>query len=156
MSSQDPNVGLFGHVTLLDLKDFQSDADVSLAKRFTGRHGCADPASCKAQIVKIECWQFFGYSHDYQGTLESTIDSDTDHTGDWCSVQIYVDASWWLSPRPYKAILAVYLHGIRVGFDMAQVCGFPTSQALPEAVVPGSVVTGSYRHPFVYRRVGRA
>jgi hypothetical protein len=133
MSSQNPNVGLYGHVTLLDLQHFQSDADTNLPAQFAERYGCTPQASCSAQIIKIEYWQFFGYSHDYQGTLDSDIDSDTDHSGDWCTVQVYVDASWWQSPQPGKAILAVYhyLHGIQVGFDMAQVSAAPTAVTVP-------------------------
>lgn len=132
MSSRNPNVGLYGHVTLLDLEHFQSDADPTLPQRFAARYGCAVGAACPAQIIKIEYWQFFGYSHDYQGLLDGSIDPDTDHTGDWCTVQVYVDASWWLSPQPDKAILAVYhyLHGIQVGFDMAQ-AGAPAKLTVP-------------------------
>jgi hypothetical protein len=46
-----------------------------------------------------------------------------DHSGDWCTVQLYVDASWAFSNQPDKAILAVYhyAHGLQFGFDMSRV-----------------------------------
>ncbi len=130
MDSQDRNVGLYGHVILLDLKNldvtqFQSPPDAALLAGFATRYGCDanNWASCPAQIIKIEYWQFFGYSHDFQGMGDGIVDLQTDHSGDWCTVQLYVDASWWQFGRPDAAILAVYhyMHGIQVGFDMAQV-----------------------------------
>jgi hypothetical protein len=140
MSSQNPNVGLYGHVILLDFKNldvkqFQSLPDAALLAGFATRYGCDanNWASCPAQIIKIEYWQFFGYSHDYQGTGDSIVDSHTDHTGDWCTVQLYLDASWWQFGRPDAAILAVYhyMHGIQVGFDMAQVSEPPAKLTVP-------------------------
>ncbi|MBB6187542.1 hypothetical protein [Rhodanobacter sp. MP7CTX1] len=138
---QSPNVGLYGHVTLIDPISFATtiaddkrppDTD-NLPQRLASRYGCTVSKACAAQIVKIEYWQFFGYSHDYEGPAQAGVDSETDHSGDWCSVQLYVDAGWWASPRPDKAILAVYhyLHGIQVGFDMGTVVAPATKITVP-------------------------
>ena len=164
---QTHEVGLYGHVTLLDLTDFQSDADPNLKASFAQRYNCTAvetnahicPAHGPAQVIKIEYWQFFGYSYDFSpsasaalaaalvgsavGGIEGLIaggasandilQGKINHSGDWCSVQLYVDAAWWASGRPDLGILAVYhyLHGNQVGFDMGAATGGPTSIAVP-------------------------
>lgn len=148
MSSQNPNTGLYGRVLLLDLKkldtkQFQTAPDAALLAGFATRYGCNanNWTACPAQILKIEYWQFFGYSHDYQGTGDSIADSQTDHSGDWCTVQLYVDASWWQYGKADAAILAVYhyMHGIQVGFDMSQLADTPDQFTVP---APATGYTG--------------
>jgi hypothetical protein len=166
-SHQTHEVGLYGHVTLLDLNHFQSDADPNLPALFAARYNCTAtqtsagicPAHGPAQVIKIEYWQFFGYSYDFSpsasaamaaalvgsalGGIEGLISAGAsandiiqgkvNHSGDWCTVQVYVDAAWWASARPDLGILAVYhyLHGNQVGFDMGAVTGAPASITVP-------------------------
>jgi hypothetical protein len=135
MARQDPNgpnVGLYGRAILLDLSSLSPNDPAVPAAGLRGHYNCASTGACSAQVVKIEYWQFFGFSHDYYGGGPA-IEADTDHMGDWCTVQLYVDASWWQSSRPDRAILYVfhYLHGHQVGFDLGQ-----ANTATMNAVVP--------------------
>ncbi len=136
-----PNPGLYGHAVLLDFKNldrsqFETTSNAGLLTSLAQRYGCSESnwSTCPAQVLKIEYWQFFGYSHDYDGQLDSVIDSSTDHTGDWCTVQLYVDASWWRSGHPDGSILAVYhyMHGIQVGFDMSLATQEPSRVTVPQ------------------------
>jgi hypothetical protein len=140
------HVGLYGHIVLQNLTNVTDNVDATgalpqpgapsvLEQELATLYNCkqADPA-CLAQIIKIEYWQFFGYSHDFQDPA-SPIDDIAgpvtpavlagilDHSGDWCSVQLYVDAGWAFSSQPDKAIVAVYhyAHGLQFGFDMSRV-----------------------------------
>jgi hypothetical protein len=157
---QSQNVGLYARATLVSL-------DVNLPSIYGGRiasnpslpiaalrarYGCTysplHPVSCLAQVIKLEYWQFYGYSHDYDAEgsifallgpqINQLINQDlTDHDGDWCTVQVYVDAGWWQSSaqshRPDLAILYVshYFHGNQAGFDMDSVEQAPTSLVVP-------------------------
>jgi hypothetical protein len=138
-----PNhVGMYGHVILQSVANVtdnialtNSESSNVLQDELASRYNCAgNPANCTAQIIKIEFWQFFGYSHDFQNPAEPITDlagpaTDAiladilDHSGDWCTVQLYVDASWAFSNQPDKAILSVYhyAHGLQFGFDMSRV-----------------------------------
>jgi hypothetical protein len=153
MSAHPHNVGLYGHVSFIDPAHFQSDADLTLPARLYKRYNCPFTTStvtgistltgpCPAQIIKIEYWQFFGYSYDFQASTGIPAVDDfltgagkkyIDHVGDWCSVQLFIDASWWKSPDPAAAILAVYhyVHGKQIGFDMAQVSDGPIQITVP-------------------------
>jgi hypothetical protein len=141
-----PHVGLYGHLVLQSLQNVTDNviaggatpkpSDLSvLEQELALRYNCKDlDPNCPAQIIKLEYWQFFGYSHDYQNPTPLTnlivpgttaILADLiDHGGDWCTVQLYVDADWALySNRPDKAILAIYhyAHGVQFGFDLSRV-----------------------------------
>ena len=135
--NQGKDIGLYGRALLIDLNRFRDDADTTLKQRLQSRYRCSD-GTCTAQVIKLEFWQFFGFSRDYYGNsldgLGSAIESEVNHDGDWCSVQLYVDAAWWQSGRPDRAILAVYhyLHGNQAGFDMALVRGSPTNLTVPD------------------------
>jgi hypothetical protein len=148
---QSQNVGLYARAYLLDLGarpllSGRTGNDPSLPiAALLARYGCTavvtlERAGCPAQVIKLEYWQFYGYSHDYdaQGSIlapfGSLIDQYiTDHGGDWCTIQVYVDASWWHSPRPDLAIVYVshYFHGNQAGFDMDSVEQAPTSLVVP-------------------------
>ncbi len=141
LAAQPNYPGLYGHAVLLDFKhldtsQFETTSNAGLLTSIARRYGCSESswATCPAQVMKVEYWQIFGYSHDYDGPLDSAIDADTDHTGDWCTVQLYVDASWWRSGHPDGSILAVYhyLHGIQVGFDMSSTTQEPSSVTVPQ------------------------
>jgi hypothetical protein len=112
---QRQNVGLYGHVSVVDLGTPKSLNE--LPASLWDRYHCAGSGACAAQIIKIEYWQFFGYSDD-----DNSL-SQANHGGDWCSVQLYIDASWWNANLKDRAILNVYhdLHGKEVGFDMGTV-----------------------------------
>jgi hypothetical protein len=137
-------VGMYGHVTLETVANVTdsillppgSPFNNVLQQELAERYGCAAGSSCNAQIIKIEYWQFFGFSHDFEnpgGPLTNLFGPNTsqilaalfDHSGDWCTVEVYVDAAWAFSNRPDRAVLAVYhaVHGVQIGFDMAQATG---------------------------------
>lgn len=140
-----PNhIGMYGHVILQNVSNVTDNTGLdpnnpainTLEEELASRYNCSPtaPSACTAQIIKIEYWQFFGYSHDFQNPAEPITDlagpatdailADViDHSGDWCTVQLYVDASWAFSNQPDKAILAVYhyAHGLQFGFDMSRV-----------------------------------
>jgi hypothetical protein len=92
------------------------------------RYHCIDTQPCPAQVIKLEYWQAFGYSHD-----SANFSALADHEGDWCTVQLYVDAGWWESPRPDRAILFVvhYLHGNQIGFNMGFADAVPVTTVVP-------------------------
>jgi len=154
LTAQPNYPGLYGHAVLLDFKNldfkqFDTTSNAGLLASFAQRYGCSqaekhpDWPACAAQIIKIEYWHFFGYSHDYDGTLDSLADPRTDHTGDWCTVQLYVDASWWRAGHPDGSILAVYhyMHGIQVGFDMALTTQEPSQVTVPQRSADDSRAT---------------
>ncbi|WP_218511799.1 hypothetical protein [Variovorax sp. dw_308] len=147
------NVGLYGHVVMID-PNVDIDADPSLLSTLHKRYSCVPASMCPAnvmpfQVIKIEYWQFFGYSYDYSASVRAEfaaaitgatfggiealiaggasitdiIQGFTNHSGDWCTVQLYVDASWWAAGYADQAILAVYhsFHGNQAGFDMGKV-----------------------------------
>jgi hypothetical protein len=145
MARQDPqagtafgtNVGLYGQAVLMDLARFNSYADPALKDRLTARYNC-DPSgkSCPRQVIKIEYWQFFGYSFDFYDPVPieaGAIQRYINHVGDWCTVQLFVDASWWQAKLYERSILAVYhyLHGHQVGFDMQSSTGEPAVITVP-------------------------
>jgi hypothetical protein len=131
-NAQGPNVGLYGRAILLDFNSISNNNPAVPAAGLRARYHCASNGPCSAQVIKIEYWQFYGFSHDYYGGGPA-IEADTDHMGDWCTVQLYVDASWWLSSRPDRAILYVfhYLHGHQVGFDLGQANTVTTNTVVP-------------------------
>lgn len=138
------DVGLYGHITVIDPTHFRYDADPTLPARIAARYHCQVGAACDATILKIEYWQFFGYSYDFYKPVSSSLPlgsdidalaaTELDHGGDWCSVQLFVDASWWNSPRKDQAILAVYhyFHGYQAGFDMSLISGEPSHLSIPD------------------------
>lgn len=129
------NVGLYGHVVMLNVAQILDNAgqpfDDPVAQsenrllydELSGIYcGANNGQPCDASIIKIEYWQFFGYSHDLEDPIPGTsgIAADViDHGGDWCTVQLYVDAAKAFT-QPDQAILAVhhFAHGLRFGFDM--------------------------------------
>ena len=128
---QGRNVGLYGRAILLNLDDTQHDLQNDPALPWDilrARYHCSDPQPCAAQVIKLEYWQFFGYSHD-----SANFSALADHEGDWCTVQLYVDAGWWESPRPDRAILFVvhYLHGNQIGFNMGSADAVPVTTVVP-------------------------
>jgi hypothetical protein len=147
-------VGLYARASLVDLGarsllSGQTSNDPSLPiAALRARYGCTTAVSvvregCPAQVIKLEYWQFYGYSHDYDAEgsifallgpqINQLINQDlTDHDGDWCTVQVYVDANWWKS-APDLAIVYVshYFHGFQAGFDMDSVEQAPTSLVVP-------------------------
>lgn len=151
---QSQNVGLYARASLVDLGarpllSGQTSNDPSLPiAALRARYGCTTAVSvvregCPAQVIKLEYWQFYGYSHDYDAEgsifallgpqINQLINQDlTDHDGDWCTVQVYVDANWWKS-APDLAIVYVshYFHGFQAGFDMDSVEQAPTSLVVP-------------------------
>ena len=150
------NVGLYGHVVPLDASQVANNAgqpfddsvaqleNQTLANELIAKL-CDGNDPCQAKIFKIEYWQFFGYSHDFEDPIPGTqgISADViDHGGDWCSVQLLVDANTAFT-KPDQSILAVYhfAHGLRFGFDM---------QRLPIAggVVGPSAISGGLKAAF--------
>ncbi len=130
------NVGLYGHVVMLNVAEVANNANQvfftdavaqqenqTLANELAGIYcNGGDASACTASIIRIEYWQFFGYSQDFSDPIPGTgwLAADVvDHGGDWCTVQLYVDPMMAIS-QPDKAILAVYhyAHGLRFGFDM--------------------------------------
>ncbi len=129
------NVGLYGHVVMLNVAQILDNAGQAfddpvaqsenrlLYDELFGIYCSANNGQpCDASIIKIEYWQFFGYSHDLEDPIPGTsgIAADViDHGGDWCTVQLYVDAVKAFT-QPDQAILAVhhFAHGLRFGFDM--------------------------------------
>jgi len=131
VNAQGTNVGLYGRAILLNLNDTQDglENDPSLPWNILlARYNCGGSQPCAAQVIKLEYWQFFGYSHD-----SANFSALADHAGDWCAVQVYVDAGWWDSPRPDRAILFVvhYMHGAQVGFNMSLADAEPVTTAVP-------------------------
>jgi hypothetical protein len=131
LNAQGMNVGTYGRAILLNLNDSQHDLQNDPALPWDilrARYHCSDPQPCAAQVIKLEYWQFFGYSHD-----SANFSALADHEGDWCTVQLYVDAGWWESPRPDRAILFVvhYLHGNQIGFNMGSADAVPVTTAVP-------------------------
>jgi len=116
------NVGLYGHVVLLNVSEI---ADPALSTELAGIF-CPPNMTCTKSVLKVEYWQFFGYSHDFQDPLsipgiglpgfDNILADVIDHSGDWCTVQLYVDPD---QSSPDKAILAIYhyAHGLQFGFD---------------------------------------
>jgi hypothetical protein len=121
VNAQGMNIGLHGRALLLDLTNLSITdpalPTASLLARYKCTHQQQQP--CAARVVKLEYWQLYGYSADYNGN--SISESEANHQGDWCGVQVYIDANWSQSSRPDRAILWVvhYLHGKQVGFNMA-------------------------------------
>jgi hypothetical protein len=143
---QRQNVGLYARAMLLDLGRVAAfgagDPSIPTAALFK-RYGCTASVilqgHCTAQVIKLEYWQFYGFSHDFdaQGSplaaFGSLIDKYlADHQGDWCTVQVYVDANWWQT-APDLAIVYVsyYFHGKQAGFDMNSVEQAPSSIQVP-------------------------
>lgn len=115
-------VGLYGHVTAVKPSQI-NDQDVSsdLLNSYTDE-----------LMYKVEYWQFFGYSHDFElpsWTLPVAVIgyavgcgwfvplcivwpavasqvgdpyTEADHDGDWCSVQLYIDQR--VSTEPLAAV----------------------------------------------------
>jgi hypothetical protein len=132
------NVGMYGHVTMIRASQI---ADSALAPELVGLCGKSQPKGCTGDVFKVEYWQFFGYSHDFQVpayvmALQFFIDpllpipvpplpitelakDIIDHGGDWCTVQLYVSVT---EPDPAKAIFAIfhYAHGLQFGFDLTK------------------------------------
>jgi hypothetical protein len=111
------NVGLYGHVVpILPSKI----PDPALATELSSYMSLHYPSG--TPLLKVEYWQFFGYSHDYQvpiPLLPAPLEHAADHDGDWCSVQLYINPD---EPAPDKAILVSYhyAHGVQFGFDFTQ------------------------------------
>jgi hypothetical protein len=122
--SNQNDVGLYGRALLLNLNTMSTSDPALPTVSLQGRYGCLTSGSCSAQIIKLEYWQLFGYSHDAKSGTSRT----TDHLGDWCTVQVYVDASWWKSARPDRAILYVfhYFHGKQAAFDLSMASAVST------------------------------
>jgi hypothetical protein len=163
------NVGLYGHVTLINPDNFFSDADPDLPGILAARYHCIftrtptvlplPHCGSNVQVVKIEYWQFFGYSDDYYSALAPVNELANDfvnHQGDWCTVQVYVDASWLRSARPERGILAVYhyLHAHQVRFDMTYADGLPSPSTIqvpsPSSNAKGSLYSAVEYHGFNY------
>lgn len=131
------DIGLYSRALLVDVANLNDEADPTLKQRLLARYNCKYGAACAAQVIKIEYWQFFGFSYDYDGdslgSVGKAIEEEVNHDGDWCAVTLYVDAAWWLSARPDQAILSVYhyLHGIQAGFDLAATVYQPHHVAVP-------------------------
>ena len=115
----DRHVGLYGHV--LRVAPAQV-GDPVLASELSTKFGG------NKWIYKIEYWQFYGYSHDYQAPWYSNFigfwipllfGNIADHDGDWCSVQLYIDPD---VSSPDAAILAIYhyAHGLQFRFDLSK------------------------------------
>ena len=88
---QRKNVGLYGHVVPIKLTTPQTDF-VNCRKpgdgvaRDTVLCGIDGTSGRTDQYYKVEYWQFFGYNG-----VGKPFDLG-DHEGDWCSVQVVVDA----------------------------------------------------------------
>jgi hypothetical protein len=116
------NVGLYGHVVIVPASEVGDPALLAaLSERF-----CSNYAGrpCDRSIYKVEYWQFYAYSHDYEVPfqfpgLQLLAQDLIDHGGDWCTIQLYIDP---VEADPAKAIFAVYhyAHGLEFGFDLAQ------------------------------------
>ena len=135
------NVGLYGHVVPLTVAEISDKAlHVSVAVKF-----CKGDILCAKTVYKVEYWQFFGFSHDFElpaGATAAELAAEAlvqpfvpaplppidlkqlaedviDHGGDWCTVQLYIDPS---EAAPDKAVLAVfhYAHGLQFAFDLTQ------------------------------------
>ena len=107
------NVGLYGHVVPVPVSAFP---DPSIRPSLASFLDAAYPATKRMPsryLLKVEFWQFFGYSDDFY------ITDAVNHDGDWCTVQLYINP---YEPAPDKAILFVYhyAHGIDFGFDFTQ------------------------------------
>jgi hypothetical protein len=133
------HTGMYGHVILIT--EAAQIKDATLAGELNSLYNCTvGSQSCSAQVIKIEFWQFFGYSHDFQNPaapFTNLLGPDTteiladifDHGGDWCSVQMYVDAGWAFSSRPDQSFLVTYHypHGQQIGFDFSRMTSRPTA-----------------------------
>jgi hypothetical protein len=119
VNAQGMNIGLYGRAILLDLANLSLTDPALPAASLQDRYHCKAGGTCAARVVKLEYWQLYGYSKDYNGNAIS--ESEANHQGDWCGVQVYIDLDWAQSSRPDRAILWVvhYLHGKQVGFNMA-------------------------------------
>jgi hypothetical protein len=149
------NVGLYGHVTSVTLSQI-TDQDVAADLTMT----FGDRIKSDQSLYKIEYWQFFGYSHDFElpsyaipglvfgfpavcgffvpacllwpelAGLVGDPDTVADHDGDWCTVQLFIDPQ---ESSPDKAILAIYhyAHGLRFGFPDIQAAASATGPKMP-------------------------
>jgi hypothetical protein len=107
------NIGLYGHVVPVALSAFP---DPSIRGELVGFMDAFYPGTKSMPsryVLKVEFWQYFGYSDDFY------ITDYGNHDADWCSVQLYINP---YEPVPDKAILFVYhyAHGIDIGFDFTQ------------------------------------
>src|SRR5258706_2886265 len=119
------NIGLYGHVVLINAAEV---GDPVLAAELSAMFCDTNRPVCDKAIYKVEYWQYYGYSHDFEvpnvpilGDVLKGLAADlVDHGGDWCTVQLYIDPD---VVAPESAILAVYhyAHGLQFGFDFAQV-----------------------------------
>jgi hypothetical protein len=132
LNAQGMNIGLYGRAILLDLANLSLTDPALPAASLLARYRCTHGQTCSAQVVKLEYWQLYGYSADYNGN--AITESEANHQGDWCGVQVYVDANWAQSSRPDRAILWVvhYLHGKQVGFNMAMANPIETPVTVPK------------------------
>jgi hypothetical protein len=130
-NAQKMNIGLYGRAMLLDLGSLSLNDPALPTASLLDRYKCKSRGNCGARVVKLEYWQLYGYSADYNGNKIS--ESEANHQGDWCGVQVYVDLSWAQSSHPERAILWVvhYLHGKQVGFNMAMANPIQTPVKVP-------------------------
>lgn len=119
VNAQGMNIGLYGRAVGLDLPNLSTTDPTLPTASLLARYNCSSLQKCAAHVVKLEYWQLYGYSADYNGN--SITESEANHQGDWCGVQVYVDFDWFQSSHPERAILWVvhYLHGHQIGFNMA-------------------------------------
>lgn len=131
VNAQGMNIGLYGRAILLDLKNLSITDPALPTASLLARYKCTHLETCAAQVVKLEYWQLYGYSADYNGN--SITEGEANHEGDWCGVQVYVDANWSQTSRPERAILWVvhYLHGKQVAFNMAMANPIETPVTVP-------------------------
>lgn len=110
------NVGLYGHVVPFVAKAPQTDflmCEQRIQPQGRDRVLCTiDAGRAPGRYYKVEYWQFFGYNG-----VGKPFDLG-DHEGDWCSVQLIIDAA-------NLAIVQVhhFFHGHIAAFDLRK---FPT------------------------------
>jgi hypothetical protein len=139
------NVGLYGHVVLLNVAQIP---DPTLSADLANRFCSSGPSFCTKYIFKVEYWQFFGYSHDFQEPswvpfvlpfvgfdwsnywpIGGLLGDIIDHPGDWCTVQLYIDPD---QSAPDQAILAIYHYAHALQFR------FEIQPATTRGPIPGS------------------
>ena len=105
------NIGLYGHVVPFQATKLYTD--VLHCSPSSGSDKPADWVLCEIDLdpshprtyYKVEYWQFFGYNGGQVGI--------GDHEGDWCTVQVLVDAE---TTAPVQ--VHMFAHGWRFGFDL--------------------------------------